>query len=109
MTFEMGTLVALVVAVVTAAIGYGKLQNKNEGLAAETENLWREIGKTRAAQAEHDKDSSATRLEIERELGRLRETISSKDGKMDEIIRRLGVIDEKVDRIETRGERGDVK
>lgn len=102
MNIEHGTLLALISSVIAAAVGYGKLQNQIEAMKKDQDNIWREIGKLRLWENEHEKESARVRLEIEREHGRIRSDISSKDGKLDEVIRRLGVIDSKLDKIETR-------
>jgi uncharacterized protein (DUF2141 family) len=104
-TIELGTLLALISSVVAAAVGYGKLQNQISGLKEERDQMWKEVEKLRRWEQDHERESSNVRLQIERDQGAIRQTISQKDGKLDEVIRRLGVIDSKLDKIETREEK----
>lgn len=105
MTIELGTLLALISSVVVAAVGYGKLQNQISGLKEERDNMWKVIGDVRSWEQAHERESAGVRLQIERDQGTIRQSISQKDGKLDEVIRRLGVIDSKLDKIETREEK----
>jgi hypothetical protein len=105
MTFEMGTLISLIAAVIAGAVGYGRLLNKNENESRENASQWKVINDLRDWQSSHEKFAAEARLQLEREDSRMREMIAGKDGKIDEVLRRIDVIDKKIDKLETRDER----
>lgn len=105
MTFEIGALIAMIAGIIGGAVGYGRLQRQVEDLKEEDVKLWTQLSKLREWKEEHDKDVSDKRVEYEREISKLRESINSKDGKLDTIISRLDTIDKKIDKLEDREER----
>lgn len=107
MSFELG---GIIIAIILGAIGYGKLQNQVETSKetipnpqrVENDNLWREIGKCRSEHDEYVRSAAERRIEFERSLSNIRETIGNRDGKLDAILDRLNSMDTKIDRLESR-------
>lgn len=64
------------------------------------ENLWKIIGDIRASLLAHEKESNQVRLDIERELGRIRENASKFESKLDSIISMMEKISLKMDKLE---------
>jgi len=75
----------------------------NKKFDEENINLWNEISKLRNWREAIEKDLIEQYVEVQRELSKIREANGIKDGKMDEIIRRLETMDKKLDRLETDG------
>jgi hypothetical protein len=90
--------------VLSAGIAWGISQKGQQSLTEEIKNAWGEISKLRDWRHSHDLESSNARRELEREDGKIREMILSRDSKLDVIISRLETIDAKIDKIETREE-----
>jgi len=86
--------------IVVAAVGWGKLVSAESRQKEENLNIWNEISKCRKWQEEHAKDSNEKRIEFLQDLSKLRETMASKEGKLDEILGRLDKIEIKIDKIE---------
>ena len=89
MNIELGFGLAIVLAIIGGAVGYGRLNSKVDIQADENSKQWSIIEKLRAWRDEHERSSSDHRLEFERELGRIRELVLTKDGKMDVVLNRL--------------------
>ena len=67
----------------------------------EHHNIWNEMGKVRTWMTVHEKDSYEMRAKFHEELSKIRELTALKDGKIDEIIRRLETLDKKIDKLES--------
>lgn len=100
MTFEIGALIAFVVAVVGAAIGYGRLSKNADANEKEVENLWKVINSQRTKLEEHEVESGKVRLQIEKDLGLIREAAVKGDGRFDIIMSQLEDIKKKIDKLE---------
>lgn len=96
----------------TVAFTWGFVRNKvdnlekaddetNENLEKETRNIWNEISKIRSWKDDHEKESANQFIEIQKDLSKIREYNGIKDGKIDEVIRRLETMDKKLDKLET--------
>lgn len=109
MTFELGALTAIVMAIIAGAMGYGRLQSNVGSVSSRVSNCedWK---------ASHEKEVADKRVNYEREISRLRESINGRDGKFDSINFRLdemgkkidtwlATIDKKIDKLENREER----
>jgi len=104
--FEVVLGSGMVIAIVTAVYGYGRLSRSVENNQDEVGKLWDAKKKLLSWQDDHDRESSEKRLEFEREIGRVRETIIIRDGKLDNIIQQLSELNKKVDRLENRDGNG---
>lgn len=110
MTWDLGIIITLLVAIATGAAGYGKIVRDVEDQLSENGNLWAEIRKCREKLDIHEREANDVRREYERELSKLRESINAKDGKLDFIIASLGELNKKIDKeIELREERERVR
>lgn len=94
----------MVSAIIAAAVGYGRLLNKNEAQSEDNKNKWKVISELRAWTVAHEKDSFTVRRELEQEISAVRELALKNDGRWEEVLRRLSIIDNKIDKIETRNE-----
>lgn len=95
----------------SVAFTWGFTKNKVENLEKkdaetdkklddETRNLWNEMSKIRSWRDEHEKEASSQFIEIQKDLSKIRESNGVKDGKIDDIIRRLESMDRKLDKLE---------
>lgn len=79
-------------------------KNKVENLVEEHKNIWKIIDVQRNKFSEHEKDSSATRLEIEKQISATREMIIENSGELETsiatIISSLNDLKEKIVSIE---------
>ncbi len=96
MTFEMGALISFVLAIVGGAVGYGRLNRSTEANSEQIDEIWKVVTKTRDWQVDHEKDSAGYRIELEKEMGRIRENIGKWDAKLDNIINQLSYIKEAI-------------
>lgn len=58
---------------------------------------WTIIGKLRDYDQEHEKESAQRRLELETKISLVRENSAKSDSKLDDILRRLTSIEDKID------------
>lgn len=92
MTFEMGALIAFVVAIIAGAVAYGRMQRSVESVSSDMSNSWKIIDDLRKWQSQHERDSANYRVELEKEMGKIRGDIGRVETKLDNILVRLSDI-----------------
>src|SRR5690242_10911477 len=63
-----------------------KARDNRDATDQEHQNIWKVIGELRMTLDEHLKGSAQTRLELEKEMGRIRESNGKTDSKLDTIL-----------------------
>lgn len=97
MTLDISLLLGIGIPLMGLAVHWGITRNQIDGLREENKSQWEAITKFRNWRDEHEKDSSNYRIGIEKTFGSIRESNASREGKLDEIIRRLDVIEKKLE------------
>ena len=89
--------------VVFGAIGsWFILKAQVDRLKEEDIRQWEAITKLRDWSSLHEKDSSQTRLDLEKSMGQIRETASKNDGKIDTLIAMIADLSDKLDKMEVK-------
>lgn len=83
---------------VSIIAGYFYLKTKVESLDKTDESQWAIITKCREWQASHEKEAADRRLEIERQLGKLREDSSKVESQLAELLRLVTKLTERFDK-----------
>lgn len=106
-----GTAITLGLALVGGIYGYGRLSRSVESNKDaitddkkdsddQFKNVWKVVGDLREWTIQHARDSADRRLEIEKDIGHLRERIGNLDTKLDAIITYLKEISLKISKFE---------
>ena len=95
-----GACVGLIPPIVLGAVGYGRLQARIQNGAEDNSNQWKVITELRNWTSSHEKDSFAVRRELDRDINAVREIALKNDSRWEEVLRRLGTIDEKIGKME---------
>jgi signal transduction protein with GAF and PtsI domain len=112
---DIKTVVEILVLILGAGVGWGVFTTKIESLKQvfedqkkdsekEHQNLWKVIGQLRVDFGVHEKDSATVRLDLEKEMGRLRENSGITTSKLDSIISLVTDLTKRFDRMEERRE-----
>lgn len=114
MNFDVGTIISIVTAIAAISISWGRsgkqaenLSEMDQALKNENQKQWDIITEIREWQRTHEREAADRRLEIEREMSKLRENDGLLSSKMDEIMRLVKTVDGKMDRLEERNDRRD--
>lgn len=88
--------------IVTIVTNWVIVKVKGEHAEKENGDQWRTINALRNWQENHVKESSEKRLEIEREMGRIRENATNVLAKLDSLLGLVNDLIKKIDRLEER-------
>lgn len=109
MTFDLKDLLYIGGIIFTALGGWFTLKNKVERLkevdielAAEDEKTWEVIQQIREWVTAHEKEVSDKRIELEKDMARIRETAIKTDSNQNQLFILVDKMDKKLDRIEIR-------
>jgi Zn-finger protein len=80
------------------AVAFGVFKNTVENLKSENAQQWTVITKCRDWQQIHEKEASERRLEIERQLGKIREDSSKVESQLAELLRLVTKLTERFDK-----------
>lgn len=80
------------------AVAFGVFKNTVENLKNENSQQWSIITKCRDWQQIHEKEAADRRLEIERQMGKLREDGSEVKGQLSELLRLVTKLTERFDK-----------
>lgn len=101
MPLEYGTIITIMLAIISGVYGYGRLSSRVEtnkesyekesksthaGTELEHGNLWKVMGDVRHQLEDHLKDANVVRLEIEKEMGKIRGDTSNLSVKLDSML-----------------------
>lgn len=100
MTIEIGVLLGLILAIISGAAGYGHLKrsveaneesrdNLMKSSDEQHQNLWKVVKELRDKEEDHIADSNEYRFQTQKEMSMIRETMGSKDGKLDAIVTQM--------------------
>lgn len=80
------------------AVAFGVFKNTVDNLKQENSQQWTIITKCREWQSAHEKEAADRRLEIERQLGKLREDSSKVESQLAELLRLVTKLTERFDK-----------
>lgn len=82
----IGAIVSAVVFIVIIKVTVDNLKETVNSLKEEDKQQWAIITKVREWQTEHEKEAAQRRLEIEREMGKLRESAGKVESQLSELV-----------------------
>lgn len=74
------------------------LQDVRKDYKTEDDKIWAIVTKCREWQAEHEKEAAQRRLEIEREMGRLRESTGKVESQLAELVNLIKNLDSRLEK-----------
>ncbi len=99
---EIKSLIEYGIIFVGAVGFFFTLRNSVDHLKEEDQKQWDQIAKLRDWVTVHERDEATSRLDLERDMGRIREDASKAGGKMDTLISMITELTKKIERLELR-------
>jgi hypothetical protein len=106
---DIRAVVEIVTILLGAGIAWGtftktieSLRETNNNFKEDNQEQWVAITKIRDWVTVHERDEATARLDLERDMGRIRESVGKTDGKMDTLISMIVDLSKKLDKLEER-------